>query len=161
MLKITSKNQAYIETLEENNIHIKKELELIVDKHVAKKYLDFMYKKQQADIDLAEKKFSIVLKLVNIILTNAGKNSIDNLLKFQNIDRLDIIKKENIQALDNMAPELFKFYSKTTYYRKTPNIVLNVLRSVCKELGLSFINKPHSKRYGNTIKVHYCYSIIA
>lgn len=148
------------ETLKADDIHIQEELEAIIKEHITQRYNDHMHKKQLAKIKHAKKKFSIALKFINAILNNLDRTPISNFLEFQNIDRLDLIKDEHKKVLDSMAPELFKFFSKTAYYQKTVGILLNVLRSICKELGYTLSSKRWTKRYGSRTKTHYLYSII-
>lgn len=85
-------------------------------------------------------KYKVLLKLLNKILKNIGKNEINDITKFINIDRDDIIKDVNKKALDDMQKELFKLYNKKNcgYYRKSDTIVLNCLRGIIKEAGYEF-----------------------
>ena len=117
------------------------------------------------NIDKTTNKYKILLKYVNGILKNIDKDGIDDLTKFKDIDRLDIIRKENIQLLDKLAPKLFKYFNKDKcgYYRKTKNLSLNCLRGMCKEIGLELVNRKkditeglNGKRYKYT---HTFYSI--
>ena len=81
-----------------------------------------------------------MLKFVNKILENIKKEKIDELNKFINIDRDDIIKNINDVTLKTMANELFKHYDKYKcgYYKKTKAFTLNCLRGMVKELGYQF-----------------------
>jgi len=90
-------------------------------------------------VDISGPKYKILLEFVNKILINLDKEEITDLAQFQNIDRLDIIKPCNIVVLNNMAPTIFKHFNKKkcNYYRKTKSMVLNVIRGMCKELGVS------------------------
>lgn len=85
-------------------------------------------------------KYKILLKLLNKILKNIGKNEINDITKFINIDRDDIIKDVNKKALDDMQKELFKLYNKKNcgYYNKSSGIVLNCVRGMIKEAGYEF-----------------------
>ncbi|ARF11542.1 hypothetical protein Klosneuvirus_1_399 [Klosneuvirus KNV1] len=82
-------------------------------------------------------KYKLALKFVNVILKNIGKEEIDDLIKFKDIDREDIIKDVNKTSLDEMAKELFNHFDKKKcgYYRKTEAIVLNCMRGMMKEVG--------------------------
>lgn len=87
--------------------------------------------------DKNSKKYIVVLKLVNAFLVNLGKDEIDDLTKFVNIDREDIIKEVNKQSLIDMEGELFPLFNKRNsgFYRKGDCIALNCLRGLVKELG--------------------------
>ncbi len=91
-------------------------------------------------IDKTSDKYKVALKLVNKILKNIGKDEIDDLTKFVDIDREDIIKEVNKKALDDMEKEIFALYDKKKcgYYRKTDALVLNCLRGMMKEAGFEF-----------------------
>jgi hypothetical protein len=82
-------------------------------------------------------KYKVALKLINKILTNIDKDNIDDLTKFVNIDREDIIKNINKESLISMESELFPLFNKKNsgYYRKTNSFVLNCLRGLMKEIG--------------------------
>ncbi|ARF10088.1 hypothetical protein Indivirus_13_2 [Indivirus ILV1] len=95
---------------------------------------------QVIKIDKTSDKYKVALKFVNKILTNIGNDEIDDLTKFVDIDREDIIKEVNRKTLDEMEKEIFALYNKKKcgYYRKTDAIVLNCLRGIMKEAGFEF-----------------------
>ena len=160
----------------------KEKLEALGIKHNLKKeYVDTLYathilnnknknpkkviKKPVHNIDKTSQKYVLLLEFINKILVNIGKNEIDDLTKFKNIDRIDIIKPKNKVILEDMAPKLFKHFNKAKsgYYKKTKNQVLNVIRGLCKQNGLILKSKPKSltskingSYYGRT---HMLYSI--
>lgn len=122
---------------------------------------------REEEIDKTTDKYILLLEYVNKILENMNKNPINDLLEFKNIDRLDIIKDDNIKILDTMAPRLFKKFNKDKcgYYRKVDSIALNCLRGMCKELGLCLITekKDITHRIGEATgfrKTHQMYTII-
>ena len=121
-----------------------------------------LIEKPKKDIDRTTEKYKLLLKYVNGILKNINKNNIDDLYDFKDIDRLDIIKKENIKLLDTMAPILFKHFNKDKcgYYRKTKNIALNCLRGMCKELGVELKKRQFTKSIKSRNITHLAYSII-
>ncbi len=83
-------------------------------------------------------KYQTVLKLVNSILANIGHNQIDDLTKFIDIDRRDIIKQHNIDALLMMEDDLFPLFDKMMcgFYRKNGKAyVLNCMRGLLKDIG--------------------------
>lgn len=119
----------------------------------------------QTVVDKNSEKYKILLKFVNNILININENEIDDLTKFINIDRDDIIKEVNINTLKSMEKELFKHYNKDKcgYYRKSKAFVLNCLRGMLKELNLSFTYTQKEKNeYINDRsfrRTHLLYSI--
>jgi hypothetical protein len=93
-------------------------------------------------------KYKIVLKLVNKILINIGKEEVDDLTKFVDIDREDIIKEVNKNALVGMEGELFPLFNKNKvgYYRTAGNsYVLNCLRGLLKDIGYEMNYKQKDK----------------
>lgn len=98
--------------------------------------------KDAIKVDKNSEKYIVALKFVNKILVNIGKEEIDDLIKFQDIDRDEIIKDVNKKTLQEMENEIFKYYDKNkcNYYRKTNSLVLNCLRGMIKQLGLSMTN---------------------
>ena len=82
--------------------------------------------------DKDSNKYKIALQLINKILVNIGKEEIDDLTKFVNIDRDDIIKEVNKTSLEEMDKEIFVLFNKKKcgYYRKTNTLVLNSLRGI-------------------------------
>ena len=116
-------------------------------------------------IDKDSDKYKVTLKLLNKILTNLGKEEIDDITKFKDIDREDIIKDINVKSLCEMEGELFVHYSKGKcgYYRKTNAMVLNCIRSMMKDAGFEFTKKKKEKNEkinGKSYKrSHFLYSI--
>ena len=92
-------------------------------------------------------KYRVALKLINKILTNIGSSEIDDLTKFVNILREDIIREDNTTTLTDMEKELFQVFDKHRcgYHRKTDAIVLNCIRSMMKDMGFSFVHKAKDK----------------
>ena len=116
--------------------------------------------------DKDTEKYKIALKFVNKILVNIGKDEIDDLLKFINIDREDIIKDVNKQIVYDMEKELFPLFNKMNsgFYRKdSKSFMLNILRCLMKEMGffMVYIRKEKSERINNKClaRKHYYYSI--
>ena len=92
-------------------------------------------------------KYIVCLKFINKILVNLTKPEIDDLVKFIDIDREDIIKDVNKKSLVDMEKELFKQFDKKKcgYYRKTDALVLNCLRGMMKEIGYEMAKKQKDK----------------
>jgi len=130
-----------IAALKTANIDIDKAVEQVV----VRAYNEYLIekKKRESTIDKTTDKYVVLLKLVNKILENLGKPQITDVLDFRKIDRLDIIKEVNIQALVSMETEIFKHYDKQKcgYYKakkKRESYVLNCLRGMCRQIGLVF-----------------------
>ena len=150
-------NQAILQRINNCNEDQKKILLGYLDKFEKQNIENI--KPNRDHIDKSTKKYKILLKYVNGILKNCGKDKIDDLTKFKDIDRLDIIKPENNELLDKLAPRLFKHYNKHNYYRKTKNIVLNCLRGMCKELGFEFRSRKHNRQVKSIFQTHMLYTI--
>jgi hypothetical protein len=92
-------------------------------------------------LDNTNEKYIIGLKLINIILKNADKKEITDLLEFKNINRQEIVTDKNLEQLNSMENELYKHFDKVKcgYYRKTDNYVINFLRGMIKQLGYKMI----------------------
>ena len=88
-------------------------------------------------IDKSDPKYIIALKFINHILVNNNKPEIFDILDFKDVTRDEIIKQENLTKLDELEPELYKYFDKDKcgYYRKTDNYVINFFRGMLKELG--------------------------
>lgn len=93
-------------------------------------------------IDKNSDEYKAILKYTNVILTNANKENIDDLLQFQLFPRIELLKQHNRDALLNgLAAEIFasgKFDKyKCSYYKKhVKNWHFCVFKSVIKQLGL-------------------------
>lgn len=120
-----------------------------------------------ANIDKNEPKYQQLLKLCNIIMKHAGKEPIDDLLEFKNIDRSMIVNKEVNDNFRLISDEFYSHFdkSKTAYYRKecsTWSFV--VLKNGLKQLGLKIKSNPISNKEvykGKAITlVIYQYSIV-
>ena len=128
--------------------------------------MDNKEKVQKNKVDKDSDKYKVILKLINKILINIGKDEIDDLTKFNNIDREDIIKDINKKILTDMESELFPLFNKKNsgYYRKIGNsYVLNCLRGLLKEMDYEFTYEQ--KERSETIngksfrRKHFFYSI--
>lgn len=95
--------------------------------------------KDNVPVDKNSEKYKVALKFVNKVLENIGKESIDDLTKFKDIDRDDIIEDINKTTLEEMEDEIFVHFDKNkcNYYRKTNGLVVNCLRGMMRQLGLS------------------------
>ena len=122
----------------------------ISDEHLDLLYYDLLKKqkkpKEKKIIRLQappnDPRYTVTLKFVNIILTNMGKSAITDLTHFKDIDRDDIIKKENYDSFSIMTNEIFECFNRVVcrYYdrNKIKNYMLTLLRKLCEEMGFSF-----------------------
>ena len=105
-------------------------------------------KESKVRMEKDSEKYKITLKLLNKILVNVGKEEIDDLTQFIDIDREDIIKDPNTKTLCDMEKELFTEHydkKKCGYYRKTDAMVLNCIRSMMKDAGFTFTKRRKEK----------------
>lgn len=122
-------------------------------------------KKVKEKVNPDSDKYKVVLKFINRILVNLEKDEVDELTKFVNIDREDIIKEENKKVLIEMEKDLFKHFNKKNcgYYSKSENRILICIRGMMKEMGYKF--KPLKKDVSEIVngkslkRTHYFYSI--
>lgn len=96
-----------------------------------------------SEIDKTTDKYKVTLKFVNKILVNLDKEPIDDLFKFQDIDRVDLLKDVNKDSLKEMEDEIINIFSKKTcnYYRKSDAFVVNYLKNMVRNMDLQFIVK--------------------
>ena len=94
-------------------------------------------------------KYKITLKLLNHILLNLKRDLIDDITKFKDIDRDDIIKEENTIFLETIINDIVIHFEKNKvgYYRrhKTKASVLNCLRGMIKSMGYEFVKVQKGK----------------
>lgn len=92
---------------------------------------------------MTDKKYLVALKFVNKLLDNMGKENIDKLEDFKDIDRDNISTGQNKDTLVEMEDEIFKVFDKRAcgyYNRKTSrSYPMSVLRGMANELGLKFV----------------------
>jgi hypothetical protein len=92
-------------------------------------------------INKNDPKYILGLKFLNIILQNNNKPQINDILDFKNITRQEILKEDNLNKLNEMENELYKYFDKIKcgYYRKTTNYVITFFQQMLKELGYKAI----------------------
>ena len=96
------------------------------------------------------KKNRLILKYVNGLLRNMGKDRITDLTEFKNIDRDDIVSDDNVKHLEAMSKELFKVFDKfkCRYYPTTAKSrPLNVLRGMIKDTDTYTLNGVNTDIY--------------
>ena len=114
-------------------------------------------------LDKKSDKYKMALKLINKILTNISKDEIDDLTKFVNIDREEIIKDVNKKSFEEMEDELFKYFDKVKsgWYRRktTKNYILTFLRYMCNDIHLSLTYYELKKQNNKIVKSTMLYTI--
>ena len=114
-------------------------------------------------IDKSSDKYKIALKFINKILTNIGKNEIDDLTKFVNVSRADVISDTNKKTFEDMQDDLLELYDKTIcgWYRrnKMQHYILSFIRGMCTQLGLAFTYKELKKQENKVVVSTMYYSI--
>ena len=97
--------------------------------------------------DKNDPKYVIALQFLNHILTNNNKSQINDILDFKDITRQEILKQENLDKLNEMENEMYKYFDKMKcgYYRKTDNYVINFFRGMLKEMGYKGIRQEKDK----------------
>lgn len=151
-----------IAKLKKKDVTFEKMSDLIINKLYKEHVLSEEQKIVKKDIDKTTDKYIILLKFVNGILKNIGKDEIDDLTKFVDIDRQDILKEENKTLLISMEKELFGPFdkAKTNYYYKTNAFTFNVLKGMAKCVGLEIRKKRGRVSKNTTVKSYMYYSII-
>ena len=98
-------------------------------------------------IDKSDPKYIIALRFINHILINNNKPEIFDILDFKDVTRQEILKEENLDKLNEMETELYKYFDKIKcgYYRKTDNYVINFFRGMLKELGYKGVRQEKDK----------------
>lgn len=108
-------------------------------------------------------KYKVCLILINKILVNCGKEEVDDLTKFKDIVRQDIIKDINRIELEKLESELFKHFSKTKFNwsRKdtTKTYVLSFIRYMCDDLGYKLNYYELKTQQNNSVTQKMYYSI--
>ena len=106
-------------------------------------------------------KYITALKFFNSLLKKMDRDEIDDLTKFENIDRSDIIK--NNEVFKTHENELFSVFNKAkcAWYRRnsTKRYILTVCRYICKDLGFIFKMKKFNTSKNGRMITKYLYSI--
>ena len=63
-------------------------------------------------VDKSDPKYIIALQFLNHILTNINKPNINDILDFKDITRQEILKQENLNKLNEMESEVYKYFDK-------------------------------------------------
>ena len=114
-------------------------------------------------IDKNSDKYKIALKFVNKILENLKMSPIDDLTKFKNINRDDIIMDINKQTFTSMEKEIYKYFDKSKcgwYNRKyIENYILTFMRKMCAEFGYEFKWAQKNTQVNSINTTHILYTI--
>jgi hypothetical protein len=132
--------------------------------NIVKQIVDHNNKETDAIVDNnPDAKLKIALKIVNKILDNCGKQHIDDLTNFVNVDRQDIIKKENNDYVKEIEDEIFTHFDKKkcNYHQRDniKNIILSYLRGITDDIGFDFTYIEKMINNGEKRKKHMIYSI--
>ncbi len=112
--------------------------------------------------DKATIKYNILLKLLNKILVNIGKNQITDVLDFKNINKKDIELEVNNKILDEMKVDLTNYFGSFSIILKKikkENYILVYLKHMCKVLNFKLKPSKVGKRNGKIVLASYYYSI--
>lgn len=101
----------------------------------------------------ADDKQKIVLKFLNKILVNIGKEEIEDLTDFKDIKREDLLKQKNIDLIETMEKEIFKCFKKgqIDYHRKKTlkTYLLTLIKRMVSHCGFEF--RSHRKDINQTV----------
>jgi len=119
------------------------------------------------NIDKNSDKYKVALKFINKILSNLGKDNVDDLTKFVDVDRKLLVNDNTKKILSDMTNELHDHFDKVKcgYYRrnKTKDYILTFIRYMCNDIGLSFASTKRDVSQlinGETLRnTHRFYSI--
>lgn len=110
------------------------------------------------------KKYNIVLRYVNSILLNAGKDEIDNLVNFKDICRDDLLTDKNKLVFNEYKKEAFDYFDKKKmgYYRikEVQYYFLTFLRCSLKEIGYKLTYNEKKSQEDNKVSSKIYYSIV-
>jgi hypothetical protein len=86
-------------------------------------------------------RYVTALKFINKILVNLGKEEVDDLTKFVDIDREDILKGVNKASYTEMYHELFPLFTraKCGYEANPETMLISCLRGMMKQMGYAFV----------------------
>ena len=108
-----------------------------------------------------EEKYKILIKLLNKLLINMGKNEITDACEFKNIKRSDLITEKNEKIYEEMKEEIGNYYNNLKYRQKgiIKHYLLTIIKIMCNEIYLEFESKPIRKRKGKGFDAYVIYNI--
>ena len=121
------------------------------NKEKEKKKTGVHVKKPKTDqkVDKNDDKYILVLEFLNAILVKIGKEAIDDITKFKDIKRDDLLKPECTQVLSQYLDKIIKQFGKTKilYDKKDKinNYLLTVIKSVVANCGYQFKSNQKNK----------------
>lgn len=141
------------------------------DEYIDLLYREFVYKKEEEErkknsiihVDKTTERYKLLLEYTNNILENMGRNPIDDVTEFQRIDREDIVTEKNKKMAEGMKKRLNKHFDKAKNVYATSKgkntLPHNLLRGLCKEVGVGYVGIKGTKWRDKTLKSKYMYSI--
>ena len=102
-------------------------------------------------VDKDDKKYKITLKFLNKLLVTLGKEEIDNLTKFKDIKRDDLLKEECDAVLFEYIDEIAKNFGKKTIRYELRHKIDSYLIAVIRRLSLSLGYEFHAKKKETTL----------
>lgn len=92
-----------------------------------------------------EIKYNIFMEFINALLVSIGKNVINSLTEFKDINRDDLISDNCLNIYDQYEPKIFTVFSKKEcqWYRRKiiKNYLITVIRHMCIEINHKFTYK--------------------
>jgi len=110
-------------------------------------------------IPKSERKYKLLVKLLNSILTELNKPIIEDVLKFKNINRDDILKLDTNKIVNDHINEIVIEYGKSCINYSNRNkvnlYILSLIRRMCKTCGykLDAVYKTINKKVGDYYKL--------
>lgn len=163
LLAVGYKSDMTLAELGDRIVDLIYQAELKYNKNIEKEQKENKKREKLKKVDCNSSKYKVLLRLINQILSKLNKPNIDKLEDFKYIDRDGLIKEEIEVTMQEMEPEIYKYFDKTKtrwYFRNTTqNYILSFLRLACYDVGLLFnTTKKNITKNGN-VKTHYFYSI--
>ncbi len=104
-----------------------------------------------------------LLEFLNWVLKKLNKEPIDDVRKFKNIKRQEIIDIDIDKTHDEWYNILFPVFSKYkfrySYRKETRSYIISVIRKACKEFGYKLIGYEKKKNINNFVNSHIEYTI--
>jgi len=107
--------------------------------------------------------YKLLMKLLNLILTNMKSKNIKVATEFKSIHRRFIIDPVNLPGFNLLLPEILKHFNKCkcgVYNLQTPNLVYNCMRGMCRILGIRVISREYNRNVNKMTTTHFEYTII-
>ena len=140
------------------NTHNKQDIFKIVSKEI-----DSLNIIEEKPIDKTTDKYKMLLELVNKILVSVGKEEINDLRQFKNIDRKHIITDDVRKQIDVMSKDIFKVYDKRicNWYGRyhVQYYTLTLLRHMTTIVGLKLVRRKRNRHEHSLSVTDILYSI--